>query len=308
MRKIVVAGSINMDLVSKVAQFPKPGETIRGSEAAFIPGGKGANQAVAAARAGAPTFMAGAVGSDAFGEPLLQSLRQYGVGTDNVAVVKGISGLAFITVSESGENQIVLCEGANGLVDWPSVSRNAESWNEDTVILLQNEILWQTNEAILKHAPATGARVFYNPAPAAPVPDEWLPYVHTIILNETETETITGIKPADEASLELAAGSLLGKGVQAVIVTLGAEGCYYADRSGGRHRVPAFRVTPVDTTAAGDTFIGAYAAAVLDGSAPADALRFASAASAIGVTRAGAQTSVPTRSEIEQFLKQQDQR
>ncbi|MFD1957623.1 ribokinase [Paenibacillus thailandensis] len=303
MRNIIVVGSINMDVVSSVEQFPKPGETIHARGAAFHPGGKGANQAVASSLAGASTVMVGAVGSDAFGEPLLQSLKQYGVGTDEISVVQGISGMAFITVSANGENQIVLCEGANALVDWTLVGRSAESWSKDTVILLQNEIPWATNQAVLNHASKTGARVFYNPAPAAPVPDESLPFVHTIILNETETETITGIRPDDDSGLEEAASGLLQKGVEAAIITLGAEGCFYADRSGRRHRIPAFRVSPVDTTAAGDTFIGAYAAASLNGIEPAEALRFASAASAIGVTRAGAQTSVPTRSEIEAFLQ-----
>lgn len=304
MSKVIVIGSINMDLVSKVREFPKPGETIHGTEAAFHPGGKGANQAVAASLAGAETHMVGAVGSDTFGEPLLKSLQQYGVGTELVSVVSGASGLAFITVSDSGENQIVICEGANGLVDGETAGRSVGSWDKETIILLQNEIPWETNAEVLKRASAAGARTFYNPAPAAPVPDDSLPYVHTLFVNETETAAITGISPADAASQEQAASLLLDKGVQAIVITLGAEGCYYADNGGTRLRLPAFRVVPADTTAAGDTFIGAYAAATQSGKSPEAALRFASAASAIGVTREGAQTSVPTKAEIEAFLEE----
>ncbi|QAY65126.1 ribokinase [Paenibacillus protaetiae] len=302
MGEVIVVGSINMDLVSKVEQFPLPGQTIHSHDVAFHPGGKGANQAVAASRAGAVTRMIGAVGSDAFGQPLIESLKQYGVSTEGISVVAGVSGLAFITVSGSGENQIVLCEGANGQVSRDRLNSLADSWTEATIVLLQNEIPWAANEAVLERASEAGARVFYNPAPAAAVPDHALAKVHTLFLNETETEAITGQLPEDTASLEAAAGQLLRKGARAVVITLGADGCYYADAEGARLRLPAFRVQPVDTTAAGDTFIGAYAAAVQDGKQPEEALKFAAAASAIGVTREGAQSSVPSREEIEQFL------
>lgn len=303
---IVVAGSINMDLVSKVAQFPQPGETIHGKGVAFHPGGKGANQAVAAARAGADSYMIGAVGEDAFGTPLIDSLAQYGVHTTGVHTVPGTSGLAFITVTESGENNIVLAEGANGQLEWPKVEQQLEELKPVQAILLQNEIPWAINRRIMDYASQQGIRLLYNPAPAAPVSPDALALVHTLILNETETETVTGISPATAEDRKAAAQQLLKHGVRVVVITLGEDGCYYHDLDGNSFSQPAFSVKPKDTTAAGDTFIGAYAASSASGEEPAASVRFASAAAAIAVTRDGAQTSVPSREEIIAFLQERD--
>ncbi|MWC28683.1 ribokinase [Paenibacillus sp. MMS18-CY102] len=310
-RTIVVAGSMNMDIVSRVAQFPRPGETIQGGEASYIPGGKGANQAVAAALAGAATSMLGAVGQDGFGQELLASLRQHGVSAEGVAVMEGTSGLALITVNESGENQIILCAGANGQVGARTLAVFSGIADEAGAVLLQNEIPWAANEAIMRQAHAHGVAVVYNPAPARTMPEEAYPLIHTIVLNETETFAITGIDPAaeQERGLHEAAIALINRGVQAVIITLGAEGSYYEDRDGIACRMPARKVVPVDTTAAGDTFIGAYAAIRFGGTqamvepSPEAALRFATAASAIAVTRRGAQSSIPTAEEIAALLK-----
>jgi len=301
-RHIIVAGSLNMDVVSRVGRFPRPGETVRGADAAYSPGGKGANQAVAAARSGASTDMIGAVGTDGFGQQLLDALAASGIVVDGVGVKAGSSGIALITVDEAGENQIVLCEGANGKVGQEELERFEQLMSRAGAVLLQNEIPWETNEALMRIASEAGIPVLYNPAPAAPVPDEALALIDAIVLNETETETITGIAPSDEQTLQEAAEHLLAKGVAAVLITLGAAGSYYRDRSGIVVRQPARKVTPVDTTAAGDTFIGAYAAVRYGGAhssrSPAEALRYATAASALAVMKPGAQSSIPSQAEV----------
>ncbi|GMK38444.1 ribokinase [Paenibacillus sp. CCS19] len=307
---IVVAGSINMDVVSRVGQFPRPGETVHGSEVQYMPGGKGANQAVAAAQAGAAVRMIGAVGTDGFGRQLLNAIEAKGAFVSEVSVIDGASGIALITVSESGENQIVLCAGANGKVAGAEVEALDRLLGEAGAILLQNEIPWSANEAFMRKAAAAAIPVIYNPAPAAKLPDEALPHIDTIVLNETETEVITGIAPIDEASLEAAANWFLSRGTRAVIVTLGAEGCFYLDANGMNLRLQAWPVQPVDTTAAGDTFIGAYAAVryggTIEDASPQSALRCATAAAALSVTKLGAQASIPTWQEVLAFISDQE--
>ncbi|WP_127529804.1 ribokinase [Paenibacillus kobensis] len=306
-RHIVVAGSLNMDVVSRVERFPRPGETIRGTDALYSPGGKGANQAVAAARSGAATVMVGAVGTDGFGQQLLGALASDGITVEGVGVKEGSSGIALVTVDGAGENQIVLCEGANGKVGEEELRQFEQLMSSGAAVLLQNEIPWEANAALMKLASQAGVPVLYNPAPAAPVPDEVLPLLDTIVLNETETETVTGIAPSDETKLKEAAGHLLAKGVAAVLITLGAAGSYYHDQSGTTVRMPARQVSPVDTTAAGDTFIGAYAAVRYGGASssqsPEEALSYATAASALAVMKPGAQSSIPSRPEVVAWMK-----
>ncbi|MDQ6421494.1 ribokinase [Paenibacillus sp. LHD-117] len=301
MRKLLVVGSINMDVVSNVKQFPLPGETIHSGGTAFVPGGKGANQAVAAARAGADCAMVGAVGLDPFGDTLVASLAERGVDAGAVLRKEGTSGIALITVNEEGENNIILSEGANGKVTAADVASSA-AWDGVYAVLLQNEIPWETTLSAMRGAKDAGVRVFLNPAPARSLPDETFPLLDTLIVNETEAAVVTGVKVDGVASAAVAAEWALAKGASSVIVTLGEQGCFYADAQGARLAVPAFRVKPVDTTAAGDTFIGAYAAASADGLGTEDALRFAVAASALAVTRPGAQSSIPDKAEIEAFL------
>lgn len=307
---IVVAGSINMDVVSRVEQFPRPGETVHGSEVQYMPGGKGANQAVAAAQAGAPTKMIGAVGTDGFGRQLLDAIEAKGAAVSEISVIDGASGIALITVSESGENQIVLCGGANAKVSEAEIKALDGLLGEAGAILLQNEIPWSANEAFMRSAAAAAVPVVYNPAPAAKLQDDVLPLIDTIVLNETETEVITGIAPMDAASLKAAANWFLARGTRTVIVTLGAEGCFYLDTVGMSWRMPARQVQPIDTTAAGDTFIGAYAAVRYGGAAddasPEAALRCATAAAALSVTKLGAQASIPTRQEVLAFMSDMD--
>lgn len=304
MQKLLVIGSVNMDVVSSVKQFPQPGETIHSSGTKFVPGGKGANQAVAIARAGAKCVMVGAVGRDPFGDTLVASLSEKGVDTKSVLRKEGTSGIALITVNEEGENNIILSAGANGKVTEDDLA-SASQWDGAYAVLLQNEIPWETTLAALRSAKEKGVRAYLNPAPARPLSDEVFPLLDTLIVNETEAAVVTGVRVSDVATAEAAAEWAIAKGASSVIVTLGEQGCLYANAQGARAVVPAFRVKPVDTTAAGDTFIGAYAAACADGLATEEALAFAAAAAALAVTRPGAQSSIPDKAEIEAFLTNQ---
>lgn len=300
MSRIVIIGSINMDLVNHVQDFPKPGETIHGRGVEYLPGGKGANQAVAASLAGGDVTMIGAVGQDSFAEPLLDSLRERGVETGGVVRKPGTSGLAFITVSDAGENQIILSEGSNGQLR-PEDVPAAKMADADAVIL-QNEIPWETNLHAMQVCRSLRAKVVYNPAPVRPIPAEAYPLIDLLVVNETEAAGLSGIEVESREDAERAGQELLSRGARSVLVTLGSKGSLYLGEKGEAVFTPSFQVQAVDTTAAGDTFIGALAAAEAQGLATADALRFATAASAIAVTREGAQASIPTRTEIERFL------
>lgn len=302
MNKLLVVGSINMDIVSSVGKFPLPGETIPSVATSFYPGGKGANQAVAAARAGADCAMIGAVGEDPFAETLLAALQENGIGIDHILRKPCSSGFAIITVNEEGENYIVLSEGANGQLTASDAAAGAGEWNDVYAVLLQNEIPWETTLAVMNSASSSGARVFYNPAPARAIPQNVLPLIHTLILNETEAAAVTGLAVSDAASAQAAANWVLNKGTKNVIITMGEKGCFYQNEQGTSHTIPAFAVKPVDTTAAGDTFFGAYAAASADGRSAEQALTFAAAAAALAVTKQGAQASIPDKAEIEAFL------
>lgn len=307
MGKIAVVGSINMDVVNRVERHPLPGETVSGLDTAYVPGGKGANQAVAAAQAGAQVLMIGAVGRDPFGGPLIQALEAAGVDTGGVLVKDGTSGMAFITVDNSGENNIILSSGANGKLDVADMEAgigSAANREDEGLggVLLQNEIPWETTSAAARRARILGATVYLNPAPARKVEDEVLALVDVLVVNETEAAAISGIRVSGPGDAEAAAEWLLGRGVGEVIVTLGAAGVIYASREGELVNVPAFRVEAVDTTAAGDTFIGAYAAARERGGSVQESLRWASAAAAIAVTRPGAQSSIPAADEVNRWL------
>ncbi|MFD0672455.1 ribokinase [Cohnella sp. GCM10027633] len=304
MKNIVVVGSINMDIVNEVKKHPLPGETIHGLSTKYYPGGKGANQAVAAARSGGTTMMVGAVGEDAFSSELIASLADSGVNAEQVSRVPGNSGIAFITVDESGENSIILSAGANRQVRLDDRVESLNVLHAVDIVLLQNEIPWETNREVMKRACSQGARVLYNPAPAMKIPADVYPYIHTLILNETEIEVITGMPIGDDSlGAEAAIDSLLDAGIQSVILTLGSKGCLYKAAGSAAVSCPAFRVEAVDTTAAGDTFIGAFASSLAEGRAIPEGLRFASAAAAIAVTGEGAQASIPTREQIDRFLQ-----
>lgn len=301
MKHIVVIGSVNMDIVLEVDQFPQPGETVKGNHVSYKPGGKGANQAVAASLAGASVSMAGAVGTDGFGSVLRETLSLKGVETSHIRSKEGGSGLAFITVSCSGENQIILSPGANGLFSPSDIPD--ELLRKAGLLLLQNEIPWETNEAVLEKAALFQVPVFLNPAPALRLPAGCLPFIHTLILNESEAEAVTGRTVTSREQAMEAAQSLRQLGVRNVLVTLGKQGSILLAEDGAVYETAAFLVQAVDTTAAGDTFIGAYAARMTGGSPVGEALRFASAAAALSVTRLGAQESIPTEREVIDFLR-----
>jgi ribokinase len=303
--KLIVVGSINMDVVNRVHAHPLPGETVNGIETVYNSGGKGANQAVAASLSGAGVTMIGAVGTDVFADELTDSLNNYHVDAGYVLRKEGTSGMAFITVDAAGENSIILSKGANGKLLPDDLPAHRDLFKAADALLLQNEIPWETTRYAMKLARHTETVVFFNPAPAMAVPDEALADIDWLVLNELEAEAISGLSVADETSALKGAHVLLNRGVSRVVLTMGEKGAVYVDKQGGTIRVPAFRVAPVDTTAAGDTFIGTLAAAVLQGHDTKQALMFASAAAAITVTRKGAQHSIPRREEIERFLQQQ---
>lgn len=300
---LTVAGSINIDHVIRLPQFPRPGETLTGRDYRIVPGGKGANQAVAAARAGAATRFVACVGEDALAGSLVAGFAADGIDTTAIDTVAGVNtGVALIQVNDAGENTIALAAGANAELTPDRLARHAEALHCKQ-LLLQLEIPLDTNLAAARAAKARGARVVLNPAPARSLPDELLALVDLITPNETEAERLTGVAVNDDAGAAAAAGALHAKGIDVVIITLGARGVWLSEQGQGR-RVPGFSVQAVDTTAAGDTFNGALVAALQQDRPLAEAVRFAQAAAAISVTRPGAQTSVPYRAEIEALLEQ----
>ena len=303
MAEIVVVGSINMDIVTRTERFPTPGETLYASSTGFYPGGKGANQAVAASRLGANVAMIGAVGGDAFGVDIVRGLSRDGIDTRGVITVsEAATGVAIITVNAQGENSILLSPGANVQFSAAAVNANALPWDQCRVVLLQNEIAPVTNRNVILKAAERGIRVFYNPAPAFPMDDEVLMCIDTLVLNEHEAGVISGISVEDERSAESAVNALIERGARSVVLTLGSQGVLYRGGIGAPIRLPAFQVAATDTTAAGDTFIGALAVSVMEGKPMEDALRFAQAAAALSVTKQGAQSSIPSRRLVKSFL------
>ncbi|SEK85511.1 ribokinase [Nonomuraea pusilla] len=292
---ISVFGSANMDLVAYVAQAPKRGETVTGHGFRTVPGGKGANQAVAAARAGAPVAFLGAVGDDGFGAEMRATLSAAGVDVRGLREVPGPSGIAHIVVDDEGGNSIIVVPGANGAVTGPSED-DVRTIAASQALLLQLELPLEAVVAAARAARASGVQVVLTPAPAQPLPAELLDAVTLIVPNEHEAVAITAAPDPDSAL------DVLLERVEEVVITLGSEGALYGSRSGERLRVPALPVRAVDTTAAGDTFVGALAVARAEGLPPAEALRFASVAAALSVQREGASTSMPTRAEIDAAL------
>lgn len=292
MTHIVVLGSTNMDLVAYVEKAPQLGETVTGREFRTVPGGKGANQAIAAARAGATVSMIGAVGNDAFGTRLRSTLDHSGVGTDHLRTVEAPSGTAHIVVDDEGGNAIVVIPGANGTVDHLVPGDEGLIASADA-LLLQLEIPMAAVVAGARTARAHGVRTILTPAPARPLPPELMAATDLLVPNEHEAATLTGL-----TDLRGAAASLLDQ-VPEVVVTLGSAGSLYAARGSDPLTVPAPRVTAVDSTGAGDTFVGALAVALGEGRPMAEALAWAGAAAALSVQRPGASASMPYRPEIE---------
>ncbi|MEV6169884.1 ribokinase [Streptomyces sp. NPDC051954] len=292
MTHIAVLGSTNMDLVAYVEKAPARGETVTGREFRTIPGGKGANQAIAAARAGATVSMMGAVGNDGFGSRLRSTLDHSGVDTDHLRTTEGPSGTAHIVVDDEGGNAIVVIPGANGTVDHLSPGDEGLIASADA-LLLQLEIPLAAVIAGAEAARAHGVRTILTPAPAQPLPPELLAATDLLVPNEHEAATLTGVPDPH------AAAYVLLDQVPEVVITLGSAGSLYAARGQEPITVPAPQVTAVDSTGAGDTFVGALAVALAETRPVREALAWAAAAAALSVQRAGASASMPTRQEIE---------
>lgn len=300
MTDILVVGSLNADLVVKTPRFPKPGETISGEDLQIIPGGKGANQAVGAARQGASVAMVGRVGNDSFGPELINNLQSNQVNTSHVQVdTESATGTAVIVVDANGQNSIVLSPGGNGKVN--SADLADVPFADYKLLLLQLEIPVETVLSAARQAKDAGMRVLLNPAPARLLPNELISLPDFMIPNESELSLLTDQPVTDVASAESAARALMQRGAQNVIVTLGAKGALLVTSEQVKH-VPSFQVSVVDTTAAGDAFIGGFASALLQNKSLEDAVRYGCACGALAATKFGAQPSLPSRQEVEQFI------
>lgn len=300
---IVVVGSSNTDMIIKMDQLPKPGETILGGQFVTAAGGKGANQAVAAARAGGAVTFVARVGEDMFGSQAVAGFVKDGINVDYVFKDQtSPSGVALIFVAKDGENSIAVAGGANGNLSTADLEKAKPAVIHAKILVAQLETPLETVQAAAELAAAHGVTFILNPAPARPLADSLLKLVAILTPNETEAELLTGIKVDSEATAAAAAQALLAKGCGTVIITLGAKGAFVATLQ-ARFLVPGFKVTAVDTTAAGDVFNGTLAVALSEGKPLAESVRFANAAAALSVTRLGAQPSAPQRQEITHFLQ-----
>lgn len=298
---VVVIGSLNMDLVTRAPRLPRGGETLIGHSFATVSGGKGANQAVAAARLGAKVAMIGCVGNDDYGVRLRDALLAERIDCQAVSVVEDSSGVALIVVDDNSQNAIVIVAGANGAMTPAVIDRFDAVLQAADVVICQLEIPDATVGHALKRAHELGKTVILNPAPASrPLPADWFAAIDYLIPNESEAAALSGLAVDSLQSAETAATQLIAMGAGKVIVTLGAQGSLFVNGNGFEH-FPAPTVKAVDTTAAGDTFVGGFAAALADGKSEAEAIRYGQIAAALSVTRAGAQPSIPTISEVQAF-------
>jgi ribokinase len=298
-KPIVVVGSITMDLVTRTPRIPAIGQTLIGTGFETTPGGKGANQAVAAARLGYPVAMVAKVGDDTYGPALIENLQRAGVETAAMSQTGGSSGLAPMFVADDGLNAIVVVPGANGKMDRATVDSHADLIRSAGMVLCQLEIPMDTLSYTLDVCARAGVPVMLDPAPAADLPEEVWGQVSWFTPNETEAAHYVG----DGTDAEATARRLLAKGLRGVVLKRGDEGAYVAVAGGRADWVKPFKVDAIDTVAAGDCFNGAFAVALLEGKDPWSAARFANAAAAICVTRKGAAASMPSRAEVDEFLR-----
>lgn len=302
MKKLCVIGSLNMDLVTKVKNFPKPGETIVGESFKTFPGGKGANQAVALGRLGADVLMVGKVGEDIYGTEYLEVLKNNNVNQAGIQIEKGISsGVAVIQVSDKGENNIVIIPGANGNVDMKYIESKWSIIEEADIFLFQLEIPMATVVDAIEKLKAEGKTIILDPAPAGRLPEEIFKYIDYITPNETEIETLVGKSIEDEEGLKEAAQILIDKGVKNVIAKLGSKGAAFINKVEYK-KIPGFKVNPVDTTAAGDSFNAGFAFALAEGKDLEECVRFGNAVGAISTTALGAQEAMPSYESVINFI------
>lgn len=298
LKKIIVVGSSNTDMVIKADHFPIPGETILGGNFFMFPGGKGANQAVAAARLGGQVTFIAKTGNDILGEQAINQFRKEGIDTNFIITdTNQPSGVALITIDNKGENTIVVAQGANGTLTPKDVQKAVGEFEQANLVLIQLEIPLDAVVHAIKLAKQFGKKVILNPAPARQLPDELLSELFMITPNESEAEILLGYEIKDIVAVKAAAKKLYEKGVANVVITLGSDGAYVYNADGEQH-ITTMKVETVDTTAAGDVFSGALAVAISEGKSLKDAVVFANRAATISVTRMGAQASAPYRNEI----------
>lgn len=304
---LLVFGSINMDLVARTPRLPAPAETITGHAFFTAPGGKGANQAVAAARLNTPTTMIGRVGDDAFGVELHQNLAGMGIDTSGILVDPDTSsGVAVIAVDDQAQNNIIIIPGANGRIDQTDLERLQNHLAGAQLLLLQLEIPLSATMAAARLAHQAGLTVILDPAPAQDLPAELYPLIDIITPNEVEAAQLVGFPIKNKEEAMAAAGILLERGVDTAIIKMGAAGVVYASKQPETQgSMAAFKVEAVDTVAAGDAFNGGLAAALIERNSLAEAIRWGTAAGALSATKAGAQPSMPTRTEFDTFINSQ---
>ena len=300
MKNICVIGSLNMDLVVNVENMPKIGQTLIGSNFKEVPGGKGANQAVAMARLNGNVSMIGKVGNDSFGQTLINALKNDNVNTKYIQVEKGASGVALITVDKNANNSIVVAPGANFKLTNNDIDNNIEAIQNSDIVVVQLETPLDTIKYSLKKAKELGKYTILNPAPAVVLEDEIIANVDLLTPNETELEIISGIQINKEEDIKVAAKKMIEKGVKELIVTLGSKGSLYIN-SEKSNFVSAYKVQAVDTTAAGDSYTGALSVALANNKNIEQAMDFASKVGALSVMKEGAQSSLPTLEDVQNF-------
>lgn len=305
MGKIIVIGSSNTDMIVRVPRIPAPGETILGGEFVKAAGGKGANQAVAAARCGGEVTFIANTGNDTLGTEAIEGFKKEGINTDYVFVdEEAPSGVALIFVGEDGENSIAVASGANGTLTPSKLKEVKNVIAGGDILLIQLETPLDTVEEAINIANENGVKVIMNPAPAQPLSDDLLKQIDILTPNQSETELLTGIDVHDEETAQQAASHLLIKGVKTVIITLGANGAFVMSDTLCK-TISGFNVEATDTTAAGDTFNGALAVGIAQGMSVEESVKMANAAAAISVTRMGAQPSIPRLTEIQEFISKE---
>lgn len=300
MKNICVIGSLNMDLVVNVDTMPKPGQTIIGSNFKEVPGGKGANQAVAMTRLNGNVSMIGKVGEDGFGQTLINSLKNDKVDTTYIQTAKGATGVALITVDKNAQNSIVVSPGANFEVKEDDIDNNIEAIKNSDIVVLQLETPLNTIKYALNKAKELNKYTILNPAPAVKLDDEIIKNVDLLTPNETELEIISGVSIETEEDIQKAAQIMIEKGVKELIVTLGSKGSLYINKEKSMFK-KAYKVEAVDTTAAGDSYTGALAVALSQDKNIEDAMDFASKVGALSVLKEGAQSSLPTLEDVKNF-------
>lgn len=304
MNKIAVIGSSNVDMIIKSLRLPKPGETVGDGIFAKANGGKGANQAIAAARAGGNVVFISCLGNDDFAPAILSDFKIDQIDTQFIFIEENVAtGIALILVDDNGENCISVAPGANHMLNIEHITKAEAIIKESEIILLQLEIPIDSVLYAIELAHKHNKKVLMNPAPARYIDDMHMAMIHSLVLNEIETEFLTGLPVVTDAQIREAAKVLLEKGPQNIVITLGAKGAFVKN-SDKDEFLPAFKVDAVDTTAAGDVYCGNLAVALLEGKSIFEAVKFAAAASAISVTRLGAQPSAPSRNETIEFLNQ----